>query len=99
MRAYFQGQSRRNRLQSRHFHWRRLMIFLLVSLPLAYGTLLIILASGNIISSTWFYVLAPVITLIGILLTLYPLVFPSSVNNANHSSPPQLPPSTHLTRQ
>ncbi len=67
--------------------------------PLAYGTLLIILASGNVISSTWFYVLAPVITLIGILLTLYPLVFPSSVNNANHPSPPQQRPSTHLTTQ
>jgi tetratricopeptide (TPR) repeat protein len=90
MREHSLRQSGRHRPRPRPIRWRRLIIFLVVSLTLAYGTLLIILASGNIISSVWFYVIGPVIALIGIMLTLYPLVFSSSpTDTISHLSQPQ----------
>src|SRR5260221_13987895 len=90
MKARLQRNPPHNRQRSNPIRWKRLIIFLIVTLVLAYGTLLIILASGNVISNIWFYVLGPAITLIGIILTLYPLVFSSSHGHiANNPSPTQ----------
>jgi tetratricopeptide (TPR) repeat protein len=63
--------------RSKPIRWSRFFIFLVVSLILAYSTLLIILGAGNVIPSFWFYILPPILTFLGLLLTLYPLVFPS----------------------
>ena len=100
MRAHIQRQSGSHHPSPRPIRWRRLIVFLLVSLTLAYGTLLIILASGNVIPILWFYILGPVITLIEFIITLYFSMFPlTSGDTPTRLSPPQQPPSTHPTTQ
>src|SRR5258707_5186056 len=100
MRAHIQRQPGSHRPRPRPIHWGRLTIFLIISLTLAYGTLLIILASGNVIPILWFYILGPVITLIEFIITLYFSMFPlTSGDTPTRLSPPQQPPSTHPTTQ
>src|SRR5438876_8734151 len=86
MKAYYQRRPPINRPRSKPIRWGRFFIFLIVSLILAYSTLLIILGAGNVTSSLWFYILPPILTFFGLLLTLYPLMFPSSEDRMSSSS-------------
>ena len=100
MRAQFQRQLSRHTPRSRPFPRIRFIVFLLVSLALAYGTLLIILASGNVIPILWFYILGPVIVLIEFIITFYFSMFPSSpIDTPNHISQLQPPASIYTPRQ
>ena len=100
MRTHLKGPPQRTRPQSRTFPRIQFTIFLLISLALAYGTLLIILASGNVIPILWFYILGPVIAFIEFIITLYFSMFPSSPTDApNHISQRQPPASTYTPRQ
>ncbi len=98
MRAHIQRQPGSHRPRPRPIHWGRLTIFLIISLTLAYGTLLIILASGNVIPILWFYILGPVIALIEFLITFYFSMFSSShgdmANNSSQSQQATSAPST-----
>jgi hypothetical protein len=86
MKAHYLRRLPFNHPRSKPIRWGRFFIFLIVSLILAYSTLLIILGAGNVISSLWFYILPPILTFFGLLLTLYPLMFPSSEDSMSSSS-------------
>jgi len=86
MKAHYLRRPPFNHPRSKPIRWGRFFIFLIASLILAYSTLLIILGAGNVSSSLWFYILPPILTFIGLLLTLYPLIFPFSENSISSSS-------------
>jgi tetratricopeptide (TPR) repeat protein len=97
MRARFQGQRRHNLPRSGPFPWKRLIIALVISLLLLFGTLLFILSTGHIISTYWYYVLPPVYIFVGIIIPLFQWLLPITEDAPTHPSQSQQPPSTHPT--
>src|SRR5260370_15944518 len=98
MKARVHRQPRHYSPRSSPFPWRRLIIALALSLLLAFGTLLLILSTGHVISTYWYYILPPIFVFVGILIPLLQWLFPVSSEDTTHrSSQSQQPPSTYLT--
>ncbi len=70
--------------QQRHgrFGWKRLIIALIGLTIFAIGTILWILSTGRIISGDWSYILPPIFTFFGLILSLLAWLFPISVEPA-----------------
>src|SRR5260370_18668994 len=97
MKARVHRQPRHYSPRSSPFPWRRLIIALALSLLLAFGTLLLILSTGHVISTYWYYILPPIFVFVGILIPLLQWLFPVSSEDPPRSSQSQQPPSTYLT--
>ena len=91
MRTQLQDRRTGKHQREKHVPWLRLTVAIVISLLLSAGALLLILSTGRVLPSYWYYILPVIFTIAGIVIPLLQWLFPLSPTSQEPAAQTQLP--------